>query len=391
MRSPTHIFELYRAAVRDAQDATLSTETRNAGAEDATKLRLELDEANIAVQRDAEIGEARSGMDHIIRPTGAATPSSHIAPEMRSLITPNSDVKSYKLDAPDTMFRANEEIWKDTTKTVKAGNLYTGSMYESIVTSLIASSAVLDAGATVISTSHQRDILVPILDSDPVATAGAEKVSATITNPVFSQKTLTTHREDGYMVSTVELMAAAEYEIEAYLGRLAARAIATKVANLIAVGAGTTEPMGLATTATSGLTTASATTVTADEMVSLYQSVALPYRRIGSFIVSDGLYTQMLKWKTADGDYLLRSKDGATETFMGRPLYVEPQMASPAGGTFPALFGDISQFLVRTTGVLFERDDSSMFKEFTVVWRFATWLDSCLADVAAVRKLTMHA
>ncbi len=379
---------LYAEAVATSRDENAETDTRSRALDDAVALRSQLDEALVELARQREVDEARGAMAGALFGSGRHREAS---PELRDFMTANSAVKQFTIEVPDRQFRANEMTTGAATGAATGGFLFHDAMYPRIIQSLVAGSGVLAAGATILTTSHLRDILIPVQTADMTAAQHGETEAATQTWAAQSQLTLETFRQDGFFIVTQELAKAAEYDLQGYLADCAGRALSAKVAESVATDDGSSKPNGLANAAAAGKTAASQTTVTADEVIDLYQSLALPYRRIGSFIVSDGLFSQMLRWKDGEGHYLLRTLDGATSQFMGRPLYVEPQFDDPAAGTVVAVFGDVGRFVVRMTPIQFERDDSAFLTSFMSVYRFATYLDCDLPDLAAVKKLVMAA
>ena len=119
-------------------------------------------------------------------------------------------------------------------------------MYPRIMQSLVAGSGVLAAGATIITTSHVRDILIPVQTADMTAAQHGETEAATQTWAAQSQLTLETFRQDGFFIVTQELAKAAEYDLQGYLADCAGRALSAKVAESVATDDGSSKPNGLA-------------------------------------------------------------------------------------------------------------------------------------------------
>jgi HK97 family phage major capsid protein len=175
---------------------------------------------------------------------------------------------------------------------------------------------------------------------------------------------------------------------------MAGRAVANKVSEAVAVGAGSTEPLGLFTAASVGATAASATAIAPTDMFKLFTSMGKAYQKTGAWVVSAPLYRQMLGWEDTAGSYMLRPADHAANSFLGRPLYVETNVTTQgtgsnlAAGEVHCCFGDVSQFVVRTTPMMFKHDDGGDdFAKFVQRIAFAVWIDSALVVPSAVKSL----
>jgi len=333
---------------------------------------------------DAEVAESRAKLESVIHAEGSAAPTAE-DPMLRavedfcSAPTEDSPVKRY-LTVPFTK-RADEEWFKDTTKTVKAGYTYASTLMSDLIWHENAESGILQAGPTYVDTANGNTLLWPILATDATANQTAERAAATLTNPVFAQAQLDAYRQDGYMTLTHELIRDSQINIMQAVGEVASRALATKVASQLATGTGTTMPDGLPTKAATGVTAAAKTVFTCDEIIDLYLSVMPGSRSRGSFIAGSGALAIIFKLKNADGDYLLHdiAKDKGIGSILGKPLFEDAAYPACTTGLKPITFGDVSQYKVRRVeGVRIERDDSVYFTSFESVVRFSTYMDADL-------------
>ena len=385
----------YRHAIEEARDESLPEETRDAAAIAAADLRLKLDEGIIDATRDAEIGEARSRMDDILRPVGQ--PAMGVDPLTQSIrdfcTAPEQGVTPTKryVELPVAK-RADEEWFKDTAKTVKAGYLYGSELVANVLYHENAESGVLVSGVTYVDTDHGRTILYPVLVTDATAAQTAERGTAGLTEPVFGQPQLDSYRQDGYMVLTEELARDTEMNVWPIVTDVATRALATQIASQVAAGTGTTMPDGLPVIAANGKTAAAKTTFTYDELIDLYLSVLPGARARGSFIVGSTAFATIFKMKDADGRPYMQAAPsvGMSDTLMGKPIREDAFYPACTTGLKPITFGDVSAFHVRRIGgIRIERDDSVYFTKFESVVRFAAYIDSTLFDTAKVKALTL--
>jgi HK97 family phage major capsid protein len=323
--------------------------------------------------------------------------------ELKEFLTPGSAVKDYWVKPPREQVQGRASqfagirdlayLTSDTT-TTGAGYFFTTELYREVIMGLVDASGVLEANPTVIITNHLRDILAPVLQVDAAATAGVEGVGATETNTEGDAITLGHYRYDGFFKIPVELAMSAEYNLDTLLATFASRAIAAKVAEVLALGDGSTEPDGLFHGATVGKQVASETAVTPEEMIALTKSVGKGYRKNARLVVSDALHTAMLSWRddsagAGTGQFLLRSLEDGGYQFAGKPVYVEPQadQTGMSDDEIHAVYGDTSGYFVRMTPMLFHKNETS--DPLNLVYTFAIWIDAKIGDAAAVRSLKM--
>jgi HK97 family phage major capsid protein len=392
----------YRHAIEVARDEQEPQEARDKATADACDLRIKLDEGIIEATRAVEIGEARSHLDDILRPIGQ--PVMGMDPGVQAIrdlcrppeqgVTPKVRMAEFGLNAPmmaPRQLRADEEWFKDTAKTVKAGYLYTDQVMGEVIYHENAESAVLLSGPSFVDTDHGRQLKWPILATDASAGATAERTAATLTQPVFGQGVLDSYRQDGYMVLTEELARDSEVNVWPIVTDVATRAIASRVATALASGSGT-GPQGLPVVAANGKTCAAKTTFTYDELTDLYLSLLPGARMKGSWIAGSTAFGIIFKMKDADGRPFMQPAPsaGMADTLMGKPIREDAGYPASTTGLCPVTFGDVSAYRVRRIGgIRIERDDSVYFTQFESVVRFAAFIDADLFDTAKVKKLTL--
>lgn len=384
----TKLHELYRHAGEQARDESLPEETREKALADVVDLREKLDEALIEAQREREVEAARAQLEVVT----AVQPHNPMLEAMRAWSAPPTEngPKSRSIEIP--LLRANEEWFKDTGSTVKAGYTYTSELMTNLIFHENAESGVLQAGPTYIDTDHGRTLLWPMLATDASAAQTAERSAATITNPVFSQPQLDSYRQDGYMVLTEELIRDSEINVWMAVTEVAGRALATKVATSMATEDGSSKPKGLAAAAATGVTAAATTDFTADELIGLYLSVLPGSRMRGTWVLGSTAFAKVFKMKDGDGSYLFNPAvaAGVPDTILGKPMYEDAAYPACTTGLKPVTFGDVSSYYVRRIGgVRIERDDSVAFTSFETTVRFAQFIDADLFDTSRVKCLLL--
>jgi HK97 family phage major capsid protein len=271
------------------------------------------------------------------------------------------------------------------------------TMADRVVIEQKAQSGVLQAGPTILRTADAQVLRIPTLTAANDATAAktAQGAASTVTNPVFTQADLTAFRIDGHMLVADELFRDSGVNMNTLLGTLACRALGAKLADYLAdfeIGTGSTLPNAITLGSTASTATASNTTVTMDELRALYFGRLPQYRRVGSWVVLTDVLTMIGSMKDDTGNYIWVPSAIASEPdkLWGRPIYDDAYMSSMATANRVAVFGDISGYWVRFSGgleVSFSRDFE--FTSFSTTCRFAIWVDSVVADAAAIAYLLL--
>ena len=227
---------------------------------------------------------------------------------------------------------------------------------------------MLDGGiVTLLNTASGEDIKVPVESTRPLATAIDEATTISALDPTFSSLTLKSQKVAVLTKVSRELLEDSGIDVVAYLGRTLGTSVGIKVNNLLTVGTGTNEPNGIVTAAGSGITGSTATgTFTADNLIDLAHSVDGAYVRLGAgFMMRRTTMGALRKLKDSAGQYLYvpAAEVGAPDSFMGFPIYENPDVPAVAGaGAKSVLFGATSSYHVRQVGgVELARSDDAYF------------------------------
>jgi HK97 family phage major capsid protein len=202
-----------------------------------------------------------------------------------------------------------------------------------------------------------------------------------------------------------ELLTDAGVDLEGYLSMQAGRALGNAFGAHMVTGTGTGQPTGIVTSATVGVPGPVGTATTfgnqatvgqgADLLIALFYSVIAPYRNSASaaWLVKDSTMGTLRQIKSTTGEYLVQGGiAGATaESIMGKPVYTDPNVASPAANAKSVVFGDFSQYFVRFAGgVRFERSDDYAFNTDLVTFRALLRADATLVDLTGAVKVFAH-
>lgn len=260
--------------------------------------------------------------------------------------------------------------------------------YDRLVEHMIESSAILQAGPTVLDTGSGEPIKVPVTTSYSTGAIVAEAAAISESDPQFTDRTLGAYKYGVLIDVSSELLADTAIDLVEFITRQAGRAIGNAFGAHLVTGTGTNQPQGVATAATAGVTLA---TVTADGMIDLFYSVIAPYRSSSScaFVTSDATMATIRKLKDSAGQYLWSPAQGpgTVDTFLGKPVYSDPNMAAHAAAAKSVLFGDFGTYFVRRAGgIRVERSDQFRFANDLATFRVLLRGDGMQADQTGAIK-----
>jgi HK97 family phage major capsid protein len=261
--------------------------------------------------------------------------------------------------------------------------------------------------ATVIQSSQGNPMSFPTSDgTSEVGEIIAENASATDLDVSFGTIGLPVYKYSSKVVTVpIELLQDSNVDIEAFVrARLATRL--GRITNThFTTGSGTNQPRGVVVGATVGVTAANSTSqvtnVTYDSLVDLEHSVDIAYREAVNcgFMVRDDTVRALRKIKDGQGrpifvpGYEVGNPGGAPDRLMGRPIYVNQDVAAMAANARSILFGDFSYYTIRDVMdiQLFRFTDSAYTKKGQV--GFLAWMRSGgnLIDVGGAVKAFVNA
>lgn len=247
---------------------------------------------------------------------------------------------------------------------------------------------------TVLNRTDGSPLVLPRVTAD-VSVAGtttAEAGGITEGDPTISQVTLSPYKWGITNLWSSEIGQDNTIGLEDLIARTTGRSLG------IAIGAKLTTsssaPTGFITSATNG-GTATGTSATfgtyfgATDLVSLFYSLAQPYRAVGSWMANSTTLAQARNGRDSNGNFLWQPSlvAGTPETILGRPVYENPAMANGSAAKAVA-FGDFSRFVVaRVVPIRIESSIHYKFATDQMALRTIERLDGALVDAAAVSYL----
>jgi HK97 family phage major capsid protein len=290
---------------------------------------------------------------------------------------------------------------RDLTKgtATAGGNTVPTSFFGQVWEHMIESSAILQAGATVLNTASGESLEIPVTTAHSSGALITEGSSLTESDPAFAKRTLGAYKYGLSIQVSSELVADTGFDLLGYLARQAGRAVGNALGTDLITGNASSKPSGIVQTASTGVTgatTAASGTFTADELIDLYHSVISPYRASTScaWIMRDATLARVRKLKDTTNQYLWQPSMqlGAPDMLLGKPIYSDPNVAAVATSAKSVIFGDISTYYVRIAGgVRFERSDDFAFQNDLVTFRCVVRGDGVLADQTGSVKVFVGA
>jgi len=282
------------------------------------------------------------------------------------------------------------------------------SFYDQLQEHMIEVSGVLQAGPTVLNTAGGEVIQIPKTLTHTANPAIVLEAGAILeSDPTFGQVSLGAFKYGRLVDVSRELVEDTGVDLLGYLARSVGRALGNAFGTHMITGTGTTMPRGIALDAAAGVTgpvgtsvgfgTQSTVGMGFDLLISLYHSVISPYRASSScaWVMNDTTASLVRRIKTTDGAYVWQPAVtvGAPDTILGKPVYIDPFVASPAASTESIFFGDWSTFFVRYAGgIRWERSDSFRFDSDMVSFKGLIRADAALVDLTgSIRSFTHSA
>lgn len=232
-----------------------------------------------------------------------------------------------------------------------AGGSWVPQVWQSnLVQSMVLSTKLFDL-ANVLETSNGQVINIPTQTADEALALVAEEGTYSNPNPTTGVASLSAYKYGAIIKISEELLADAVFDISGYITNQAGRYLGNQIGAVLATGSGSSQPQGISK-ATVGVTAASTTATTADEIFDTQHSLSAPYRANAAWFVNDTWLKNVRKLKSTTNDYLLQPglAAGAPATLLGSPVYIE-QLAAPATGIVPAVYGDPQSYVIRRTPV----------------------------------------
>lgn len=274
-----------------------------------------------------------------------------------------------------------------------AGGLAPDGVYGTLWEYAVSTSEILQAGVTIINTTHGNTIPFPVVTAHAVGASAAANAPLTASDASLGLVNIGAIKDQYLTLIPKELFEDATFDLEGYLSRAAGREMGKKIgaraeAALIAGATLTGAAVATGAVATPG-------SALADALVDLYHSVAPEYRAQAAYLAADLTIASFRKTKDSTGQYLWQNGliAGQPGALLSKPVYTGLTIpTSPNVGVGIAYFGGFDALYVRIAGgIRFERSDEYAFGNDQVAFRAVVRSQSALLDPNAIKKLQLTA
>lgn len=246
---------------------------------------------------------------------------------------------------PDTAIVNALQVGTDTE-----GGFLVPDEFEKTLIQALEEENVFRRIATVIH-SNSGDRKIPVVASKGSAAWVDEEGTYGESDDSFGQITLGAYKLGTLIKVSEELLNDSAFDLESYISAEFGRRLGTKEEESFFTGDGSGKPTGiLAATggAELGKTAASATAITADEVIDLYYSLRVPYRKKAVWLMNDTTVSALRKLKDNQGQYLWEPSlvSGTPNKILGCEVITSPFMPVIASGAKSVAFGDFSYFWI---------------------------------------------
>jgi HK97 family phage major capsid protein len=272
-------------------------------------------------------------------------------------------------------------------------------VYGTIVQHLVETSALMRAGATVVTTDTGENLVVPRSTGFVTTNLIAEGAPITESDPTLGTVTLGAYKYANYFEISQELANDTPTNLLQFLARQAALSLglgANGYGDDLINGNGTGQPRGLLLDAGTGVTgpagtagglgTQGTANMGTDALWNLIGSVAEPYADAPSaaFLMRNAVDVGIRKLKDTSAQPVQGLGD--RRNLLGYPVYHDPFMPAAANAAEYIAFGAMDRYFIRiVNGVRFERSDEFRFQNDLIAFRCIIRLDGALVDTAAVK------
>lgn len=297
--------------------------------------------------------------------------------------------KSELTDADRKMFRNAMGVGSDAA----GGFLVVPAELESAIRSILGANVAMRRLATVVSMTADKK--VPIVATYGAASWIGENGAYPKVDDTFEVKTLGSNKAGKIILVSEELLNDSEYDLQGHISKSFARVFGEAEEAAFISGDGSGEPTGVLVDAQTGVTTAGATTITADELLDLYYSLKVGYRKNATFLLHDSTVKYIRKLKNGTtGDYMWQPGLGGAQPDMllGRPVDFSDSMPEIAASAKTIAFGDFSQYTIKdTTGMQMQVLDQLYAENGQVGFKGNERTDGKLILPEAVKLMVQHA
>jgi len=250
--------------------------------------------------------------------------------------------------------------------------------------------------AKVITTSS-GDKKIPVVASKGTASWVEEEGNIIDSDDAFGQVSIGAFKLATMIKVSEELLNDSVFNLESYIAKEFARRIGAKEEEAFFIGDGSGKPTGIFNStggASLGITGASASAITFDEVIDLFYSLKLPYRKNAIFTMNDATVKAIRKLKDGNGQYIWQPSisAGQPDTILNKPVMTSAYVPNIAAAAKVIAFGDFGYYWVADRqGRSFQRLNELYAANGQVGFRATQRVDGKLILAEAIKVLQMKA
>lgn len=239
-------------------------------------------------------------------------------------------------------------------------------MYNQIVKSLRFMGSINNLANEIITASGER-ITVPTNPTHGIAYWTAENAAVTPSDEVFASVNLDAHKATTKIITSTELLEDSAFDLASYLSTEFGERHAVLEETAFMRGDGTGKPQGLLSSDTASnvttvtAATGNATAFTYSALVTAMFSLSPPYRQNAAWVVADTSARNLYLMLDTQNRPLwnVNVATSGPDTFLGKPIYTHPDLATAAANNISVLFGDFKRgyAIRRVRGFSLQRQD----------------------------------
>jgi len=273
---------------------------------------------------------------------------------------------------------------------------------------MTAQVAMRRMGCTILTTSAGNAMNFPRVSTHSVATQVANQDTAFAgTNPVLSMMTLNAYDYGELVPVSNDMLEDSGVDVLGWVSRQIGRAIGQVTATAYVTGTGSSQPQGIEGAITGAATIASGGSLFGlpagqelEKLIDLQYSVVDSYRQLPStaWLMRDLTGARIRKIRDGAGGTAgqfvwqpsptVGAIGGQPDTFLGDPVYFDPNVASMASNAKIVYYGAWEAYYIRDTrNFRLERSDDLYFDKNQVAFRGLLRTDGDLIDANAINAL----
>lgn len=283
----------------------------------------------------------------------------------------NSALKDYLINGDARMSTESRTILSGQTAeyrdmgvgTNSAGGFFVPQGYVYDVEQALKYYGPMLSTSTILQTATGQPLPYPTSnDTSNVGAIIAEAAQVSTQDVTIGQLTLGAFKFTTNMVKvSIELLQDSAFDVDAFLKQQFAQRLGRILNTKFTVGVGTTEPKGIITAATAGPTAVGsssndgsaatgANSIGSDDLIALEHSIDPLYRQGAAWMFNDSTLRAIRQLKDKQGRPLYQPGgyfNGAPDTILGYPYFINNDMAAIATTNKTVLFGQLKKYLVR--------------------------------------------